>query len=86
MNDANKILDEVNALIAKAQELREAFSACAVRLADEVVRNRFDSGSIQEMLGEQLRAYIAAKMRCTENVNKTTDACERLTKCLRDSR
>lgn len=86
MSDADKILEEVNALNAECARLRDEFKTCAVRLADEVVRKRDEAGDIEAMFGEQIRAYIEADRRYTKAVNEASEACERLTKFLYGSR
>lgn len=86
MKDADKILEEVEALNAEAARLREEFRTCAVRLADAVTLERHESGKIQDLFGEKIRAYMEADERYTEAVNEATAACERLKKCVLSSR
>ena len=86
MKDANTILEEVNALNAEAARLREEFRTCAVRLADAVTLARHESGKIQDLFGERIRAYMEADERYTAAVSEATSACERLKKCVLSSR
>ena len=82
MKDANTILEEVNALNAECARLREEFKTYAVRLADAIVKERFNVVTPQELCGEQIRAYMEADDRYTKAVNEATAACERLTKSI----
>ena len=86
MKDANKILEEVNALNAECVMVREAFRTCAVRLADAVTLARHESGKIQDLFGEKIRAYMEADERYTAAVNEATAACDSLKKCVLSSR
>lgn len=82
MKDADKILEEVEALNAEAARLREEFRTCAVKLSDAVTLARHESGKIGELFGEKISAYMEADTRYTKAANEVTEACERLTKSL----
>ena len=86
MKDKYKILEEIGALNAECARLREEFRACAVRLADAVTLARHESGKIQDLFGEKIRAYMEADERYTAAVSEATSACERLKKCVLSSR
>ena len=86
MKDANTILEEVEALNAEAARLREEFRTCAVQLADAVTLARHESGKIQDLFGEKIRAYMEADDRYTAAVSEATAACERIKKCVLSSR
>ena len=49
MKDADKIIEEVEALNAECARMREEFRACAVRLADAVTLARNESGKIDKL-------------------------------------
>ena len=86
MKDADKIIEEVEALNAECARLREEFRTCAVQLADAVTISRHESGKIQDLFGEKIRAYMEADDRYSAAVNEATSACERLKKCVLSSR
>ena len=86
MKDADKIIEEVNALIAECARVREEFRTCAVRLADAVTIARHESGKIQDLFGEKISAYMEADERYDASVSEATYACARTKKCVISSR
>lgn len=86
MLETNELLHEVNASKAEVEEAYEAFAKCTLLLADEVVKKIGERGSVVEMFGEQLIAYLEAAKRLTEAEDKATAASKSLTKCLHSIR
>lgn len=82
MEEKDELIEEIRTLCADVESARWAFYAAAVRLADEVVRNRNNVGDIRNVIAGLIREYAEADDLYAKTAGEATEACERISQQL----
>lgn len=82
MEEKERMLEELHSLNAAAERARLDYYAKAIRLADEVVRNKSNIGDIRDVIADLIREYEEADGCYTNAVAVATEACARLSQFL----
>lgn len=86
METKDKLIEELHALNADAEKARLDYYARAIRLADEVVRNKNNIGDIRYVIADLIREYMEADERYTKAVDESIAACQHLAQRLSEER